>query len=95
MSFVPMKLKRHGVEMRIVLDGKVQVRRKVGPALLKAIARARRWFEEVASGRVFISDRDCETRATRQTLCRMCDEIDVYSAVDCGGHCRGAGPGRS
>ena len=50
--FVPMKLKRRGVEMRIILDGKDEIRRKVDPALLKAIARARRWFEEVASGRV-------------------------------------------
>jgi site-specific DNA recombinase len=50
--FVPTKLKRRGVEMRIILDGKDEVRRKVDPALLKAIARARRWFEEVSSGRV-------------------------------------------
>jgi site-specific DNA recombinase len=50
--FVPMKLKRRGVEVRIILDGKDEIRRKVDPALLKAIARARRWFEEVASGRV-------------------------------------------
>jgi hypothetical protein len=50
--FVPMKLKRRGVEMRIILDGKDEVRRKVDPVLFKAIARARRWFEEVSSGRV-------------------------------------------
>ncbi len=48
--FVPMKIKRRGVEMRIILDGKDEIRRKVDPALLKTIARARRWFEEVASG---------------------------------------------
>jgi hypothetical protein len=50
--FVPMKLKRRGVELRIMLDGKDEIRRKIDPALLKAIARARRWFEEVASGRM-------------------------------------------
>jgi hypothetical protein len=50
--FVPMKLKRRGVELRIILGGKDEIRRKVDPALLKAIARARRWFEEIASGRV-------------------------------------------
>jgi hypothetical protein len=50
--FVPMKLKRRGVELRIILGGKDEIRRKVDPALLKAIARARRWFEEVASGHV-------------------------------------------
>ena len=46
------ELKRRGVELRIILGGKDEIRRKVDPALLKAIARARRWFEEVASGRV-------------------------------------------
>jgi hypothetical protein len=50
--FVPMKLKRRGVELRIILDGKDEIRRKIDPALLKTIARARRWFEEVASGRM-------------------------------------------
>jgi site-specific DNA recombinase len=49
--FVPMKVKRRGVEMRIILDRQLQAPR-VDPALLKAIARARCWFEEVASGRV-------------------------------------------
>lgn len=50
--FVPMKMKRGGVEMRIILNGKEELPRKVDAALLKAIARARRWFKEVASGRV-------------------------------------------
>jgi hypothetical protein len=50
--FVPMKVKRRGVEMRIVIDGQRQAPQQVDPALLKALARARCWFEEVASGRV-------------------------------------------
>jgi hypothetical protein len=50
--FVPMKVKRRGVEMRIVIDGPLQAPQQVDPALLKALARARCWFEEVASGRV-------------------------------------------
>jgi hypothetical protein len=49
--FVPMKVKRRGVEMRIILDGQPQAPERVDPALLKGIARARCWFEEVASGR--------------------------------------------
>jgi site-specific DNA recombinase len=49
--FVRMKVKRRGVEMRVILDGQLQAPR-ADPALLKAIARARCWFEEVASGRV-------------------------------------------
>ncbi len=50
--FVPMKVKRRGVEMRIILDGQLQASQQVDPALVKGIARARCWFEEVASGRV-------------------------------------------
>ena len=46
-----MKAKRRGVEMRIILDGQFQTQQQVDPALLKGIARARCWFEEVASGR--------------------------------------------
>jgi hypothetical protein len=50
--FVPMKVKRRGVEMRIVIEGQLQAPQQVDPALLKGLARARCWFEEVASGRV-------------------------------------------
>jgi len=50
--FVPMKVKRRGVEMRIIVDGQLQAPQPVDPALLKAIARARCWFEEIAFGRV-------------------------------------------
>jgi hypothetical protein len=50
--FVPIKMKRRGVEMRIIIESKEEVRRKVDPALLKAIARARRWFEELATCRM-------------------------------------------
>jgi hypothetical protein len=38
--------------MRLIVDGQAQAPQQVDPALLKAIARARCWFEEVASGRV-------------------------------------------
>jgi len=43
---------RRGVEMRIILNCKDELPRKVDAALPKGIARARQWFEEVASGRV-------------------------------------------
>jgi site-specific DNA recombinase len=49
--FVPMRMKRRGVEMRLILDGHEDEQRQVDPALLKALARARGWFEEVACGR--------------------------------------------
>jgi len=49
---VSVKIRRRGVEMRLVLDGRAELARKADPALLKAVARARRWFEEITSGRV-------------------------------------------
>ena len=50
--FVPMRMRRRGVELRLILDGHVHRPSQVDPALLKALARARVWFDEVASGRV-------------------------------------------
>jgi site-specific DNA recombinase len=49
--FIPLKVKRRGVEMRLTINGSDEPR-KPDPALLKAVARARGWFEELASGRV-------------------------------------------
>jgi site-specific DNA recombinase len=50
--FVPMTMRRRGVELRLILDGRADQQRQVDPALLKALARARSWFEDVVSGRV-------------------------------------------
>ena len=49
--FIPLKVKRRGVEMRLIINGGDEPRQP-DPALLKAFARARGWFEELASGRV-------------------------------------------
>jgi site-specific DNA recombinase len=49
--FVPLKVRRRGVEMRLVISSGEEPRNP-DPALLKAFARARGWFEELASGRV-------------------------------------------
>jgi site-specific DNA recombinase len=49
---VLMQMKRRGVELRLVIDGRASSASTVDPALLKAIARARSWFEELRSGRV-------------------------------------------
>jgi ParB-like chromosome segregation protein Spo0J len=40
------------VELRIIVEGKNDLPREADSALLRAVARARRWFEEIASGRV-------------------------------------------
>jgi site-specific DNA recombinase len=49
--FVPMRMRRRGVELRLILHGPADEQRQVYAALLKALARARSWFEEVAAGR--------------------------------------------
>ena len=48
--FVPLQVKRRGVAMRLVIGGGVSTR-KTDLTLLKAIARAHKWFSELASGR--------------------------------------------
>jgi len=45
-------MKRRGVETRIVFAAGNEPPRRVDPALLKAVARARVWFDELVSGRV-------------------------------------------
>jgi len=50
--FLPLRMKRRGVETRIIMTEGEDLPRKVDPALLKAVARSRAWFEELASGRV-------------------------------------------
>jgi site-specific DNA recombinase len=49
--FLPMQMKRRGIEMRLVLEGDITARR-VDLPLLKAIARARSWSQDLIYGRV-------------------------------------------
>lgn len=50
-KFVPMQMKRRGVETRLVLEG-TSGQSRVDLPLLKAVARARRWTNDLISGRV-------------------------------------------
>jgi len=50
-KFVPMQMKRRGIEMRLVLEGD-STPSPVDLPLLKAVARARRWTQDLLSGRV-------------------------------------------
>src|ERR1700724_1920179 len=45
--FIPMQIKRRGVELRLVMNGDRGRAQKADPALLKAIARAHRWFDDL------------------------------------------------
>jgi site-specific DNA recombinase len=50
-QFFAMRMKRRGVEMRLIIRCADAPPRKPDTALLKAIARAHRWFEELISAR--------------------------------------------
>jgi len=62
--FVPLQLKRRGVELRIVMEGEAASNRAADATLLKAIARGYRWFGELASGRA----RDTQEIAQRENV---------------------------
>jgi site-specific DNA recombinase len=48
---VPMQLRRRGVELRIILPGKSAPTANPDATLVRAIARGRRWFDQLASNR--------------------------------------------
>ncbi|MEQ8836531.1 MAG: hypothetical protein RID07_06970 [Lacipirellulaceae bacterium] len=48
---VPTRIRRRGVEMKLVLEGNSDAATTPDPALIKAIARAHRWFDDLVSGR--------------------------------------------
>ena len=47
---IPMRMKRRGIEMRLIINGTGPVR--VDQPLLKTIVRAHKWFNDLVSGRV-------------------------------------------
>jgi DNA invertase Pin-like site-specific DNA recombinase len=62
--FVPRRMKRRGVEMRLIIDGDATLAARVDLPLLKATARAYRWSDDLVSGRV----RSIEQIAKRERL---------------------------
>jgi len=49
--FIPLEMKRRGVEIRLVIEGETAPAARPDPHLLKAVARGHRWFNELASGK--------------------------------------------
>jgi site-specific DNA recombinase len=64
---VPMKIKRRGVEMRLIIKGNGAPVPREDLALLKAMARAHQWFEALVSGRARSVEEiaDCEQGGAR------------------------------
>jgi DNA invertase Pin-like site-specific DNA recombinase len=48
---VPARIKRRGAEMRLVLDSSNTATAKPDAALIKAVARAHKWFDDLIAGR--------------------------------------------
>jgi len=48
---VPMQIRRRGVELRLVINGGARASCKTDQSLLRAVARAHCWFNDLVSGR--------------------------------------------
>ena len=48
--FVPLTMQKRGVELRLVIQNEPSARSTVDLVLLKTIARAHRWFDQLLSG---------------------------------------------
>jgi len=48
---IPLQMRRRGIEMKFVINGDSRRATKTDPALLKVIARAHCWFDDLVSGR--------------------------------------------
>jgi site-specific DNA recombinase len=54
---VPVTFKRHGVETRLIIDGGQPSKRlRADPALIKTVARAHIWFDDLVRGRITITE---------------------------------------
>jgi hypothetical protein len=88
--FVPLRMKRRGVETRIVIAADDELPRNIDPALLKAVARSRAWFEEWASGAVRslveIARRQKMTRRYVARLSRLAFTAPAIIEAICRGH---------
>jgi site-specific DNA recombinase len=67
--FVPLQMKRRGVAMRLVIGGGVSTR-KTDPTLLKVVARAHKWFNELASDRAAITREIAEREGVNERFVR-------------------------
>ena len=47
----PMQIRRRGVELRFVINGAARASCKTDQSLLRAVARAHCWFDDLVSGR--------------------------------------------
>jgi site-specific DNA recombinase len=48
---IPMQMRRRGIEMKFIINGNSKASQRTDPALLKLIARAHCWFDDLVSAR--------------------------------------------
>jgi ParB-like chromosome segregation protein Spo0J len=48
---IPLQMRRRGIEMKFVVNGESKASPRTDPALLKMVARAHCWFDDLVSGR--------------------------------------------
>jgi DNA invertase Pin-like site-specific DNA recombinase len=85
---IPLQIKRRGCEMRLVIEG-AGPSPQADPVLVKAIARARRWFGELATGAVpslaALAEREgLHTRSITQVLPLAFLAPDIVAAIIAG-----------
>src|SRR5262249_16478074 len=73
----PMQLKRRGVELRLIVGDHNRSAATVDLPLLKAIARAHSWFDELSSGEAKLFCRDRCPRGARRALRRPLDPLGL------------------
>lgn len=70
---IPLSLKQRGVETRLVIEGDSEMPCNRDAALIKTIARATSWFDDLASGRIKdFSDLGRREGLTRSVVGRIC-----------------------
>ncbi len=56
---VPMQIRRRGVELRLVINGGTRASCKTDQSLLRAVARAHCWFDDLVGGRSMVEIAKC------------------------------------
>jgi hypothetical protein len=87
--FLPMTVRRRGVEMRLVIKGNGAPAPRADSALLKAVARARQWSEDLLAGRAQsvaeIAERErVDSRYVRRLLRLAFLAPDIVEAIATG-----------
>ena len=54
-----MRIRRRGVELRLVINGRASASYKTDQSLLRAVARAHCWFDDLVSGRSMVEIAKC------------------------------------